>query len=80
MELEKSMLDSLWTKNIVFEFEFNLEGIKLVIVEKKFLLSQQNEILVALSSNNLVSLHNFELFGKFNFDMKLDEYLLRPAS
>lgn len=57
----------------------NVETIKLSIVEKKFLLSQQNEVLVALSSHHLVTISHVELGGILSVDIKLDEFQLKPA-
>lgn len=47
-------------------------------IEKRLIMSSDNnEMLVTLSSHNLATLENIELNGKVRYDFRLDNYQLK---
>ncbi|KAI1727949.1 hypothetical protein DdX_00092 [Ditylenchus destructor] len=78
-ELDGSPLDSLPQKNVSLSSNLQLSELTLNVIEKKFLLSQRKETLVALSSHHLITIENVDLSGNGSLSLRMDEHMLRPS-
>ncbi|KAI1727267.1 hypothetical protein Ddc_04564 [Ditylenchus destructor] len=78
-ELDGSPLDSLPQKNFSLSSSLQLTELTLTVIEKKFLLSQRKETLVALSSHHLITIENVDLSGNGSLSLRMDEHMLRPS-